>query len=153
MAKVSVIVPTYNRRAVLARALNSVVRQTLSDWELIVVDDGSDDGTEAFFKEWAATQKTTQAIHYLRIQNSGVSQARNRAAQESSAPWLAFLDSDDEWLPDKLERQLQLPGDFPLVHGEEIWIRRGVRVNPMKKHMKSGGRIFARCVELCCISP
>jgi hypothetical protein len=67
--------------------------------------------------------------------------------------WLAFLDSDDEWLPKKLELQLQLADRFQLIHGEEIWIRRGVRVNAMKKHAKSGGRIFSRCVDLCCVSP
>ncbi len=153
MAQVSVIIPTYNRKSVLERALDSVVRQTYTEWELMVLDDGSDDGTEEFFEQWRRKQSPALDLRYLRTHNCGVSQARNRAARETSAPWLAFLDSDDEWLPGKLERQMALSAGYSLIHGEEIWIRGGVRVNPMKKHRKGGGRLFARAVELCCISP
>ena len=147
------IVPTFNRRQVLAKALQSVVRQTFTDWELIVVDDGSTDDTEVFFHDWLRAQSLTQRVYYINIANGGVSRARNHGVHASTAPWLAFLDSDDEWLSDKLERQLELTSQFQFIHGEEIWIRKGVRVNPMKKHAKSGGRIFNRCVDVCCVSP
>ena len=158
MSLVSVIIPTFNRRSVLERALNSVLKQTFSDWELIVVDDGSTDETQSFFGEWLKQVESHHPQHHskiciLRTTNGGVSRARNFGVQNSSSPWIAFLDSDDEWLPEKLERQLPLTSSFQLVHGEEIWMRNGVRVNAMKKHAKGGGEIFDRCVELCCISP
>ena len=73
--------------------------------------------------------------------------------RQSQAPWLAFLDSDDEWKPDKLEKQWALTPHFSIIHGEEIWIRHGLRLHPLKKHKKSGGDIFSQAVKLCCISP
>ncbi len=150
MPKFSVIIPTYNRLEVLKRAVESVNNQTYEDYELIVVDDGSDDGTEAYLKELE--------IHHLRAGETprGVSFARNLGVECSSGEWLAFLDSDDEWLPDKLERQLTFIEKNPLtriVHGEERWIRNGVRVNPMKKHQKFGGDLFEASLNLCLISP
>ena len=94
-------------------------------------------------------------MHYLIGERHGVSSARNAGVAQGKAPWLAFLDSDDEWLPHKLEAQFEelKKSPLPLVHGEEIWVRKGKRVNPKKKHQKSGGYIYNRCVELCLISP
>ena len=86
----------------------------------------------------------------------GVSAARNTGIRASRAEIIGLLDSDDEWSPMKLLKQIQFLHDhpeIPLVHTEEVWIRNGVRVNPMKKHKKSGGRIFDRCTELCLIAP
>lgn len=149
---ISIIVPSFNRASVLARALHSVSAQTYSDWELIWVDDGSTDESEKIFTAWRKSQ--TQPTRHLRlVQNCGVSRARNQGAAQAQGEWLAFLDSDDEWLPKKLAQQLELAPHFPFIHGEEIWIRNGVRVNAGKKHAKGGGRQFARCVQLCCISP
>jgi glycosyltransferase involved in cell wall biosynthesis len=155
MPLISVIIPTHNRRGVLARALDSVTRQTHPEWELIVVDDGSTDDTWGFLQGWLAgqRQRLPQTIRLERTVNGGVSKARNLGVRLARGEWLAFLDSDDEWLPRKLELQAGLTPRFTLIHGEEIWIRRGARVNPMKKHAKSGGRIFSRCVDLCCVSP
>jgi glycosyltransferase involved in cell wall biosynthesis len=118
--------------------------------EIIVVDDGSSDGTGSFLEE-----KYPQ-LRYLSQSNLGVSAARNRGVIESSSKWLAFLDSDDEWLEKKLELQIQRlieNPEYQLIHSEEIWIRNGVRVNQMKKHQKGGGHIFDKCLPLCAISP
>ena len=150
MTAISVIIPSYNRAHTLKRALDSVLRQTRPADEIIVVDDGSTDNTEQLIQ-----QQYPQVI-YVKQTNQGVSAARNRAIETASGEWLALLDSDDEWLPNKLATQLALlehqPG-YRLIHSDEIWIRNGVRVNQMKKHAKSGGWIFENCLPLCAISP
>lgn len=153
MPLISVIIPTYNRLTMLERAVHSVLAQTHADWELLIADDGSSDGTADFLTQLQRTWSRPQRLHCLKQANHGVSHARNRAAEQARGAWLAFLDSDDEWLPDKLARQVPLCADFCWIHGEEIWMRNGRRVNPLVKHAKSGGLIFSRCVELCCVSP
>jgi len=95
---VSVIIPTYNRANLLADSLNSVAAQTFTDYEIIVVDDGSEDGT----REYIAA--TTQDIRYLWQANQGVAEARNHALRVSRSELVAFLDSDDLWKPTFLER-------------------------------------------------
>jgi len=150
MPSISVIIPTYNRIETLPRAIESVMVQTHPANELIIVDDGSTDGTVAWLGEHYPQ------IKLIKQQNSGVSAARNRGIEVASGEWIALLDSDDEWLPKKLEKQLALLAsepEFKLVHGDEIWIRNGVRVNQMKKHSKKGGWIFQDCLPLCAISP
>lgn len=152
MATIDIILPTYNRAHTLMRAVQSVQQQTFSAWQLFIIDDGSTDETRKLVAE---TLNSDPRIHYHRQEQKGVSAARNFGIQMSQAPWVAFLDSDDEWLSDKLSRQLKLLQDSKLLwgHGEEIWVRNGQRVNPMKKHFKAGGDQFARSLELCCISP
>lgn len=146
---ISVIIPVYNRAILLQRALKSVVSQTHPAAEIIVVDDGSDDNcreTCAQFPE----------VRYLYQDNSGVSAARNRGITAAKNPWLAFLDSDDEWLPEKLATQCRAIANQPgmrICHTDEIWIRNGRRVNPMKKHRKYGGYIYQKCLPLCAMSP
>ena len=98
--QVSVVIPTYNRAHILGRAIDSVLQQTHRDLELIIVDDGSSDGTAALVRGIEDPR-----VRYVHQQNRGVSAARNRGIAEARAEWLAFLDSDDEWLPQKLERQ------------------------------------------------
>ena len=149
-AAVSVILPTYNRRELLPRALASVLGQTRPPDEVMVVDDGSTDETERLVR------RDFSEVRYLRQENRGVAAARNHGIQEARGEWLAFLDSDDEWLPGKLEKQMNALAestDLLLCHTNEVWMRRGKRVNPMKKHAKCGGRIFSKCLPLCTISP
>lgn len=148
---ITIILPTFNRAPVLTRALESVLQQDFQDWELLISDDGSTDHTRTVAEEFI--QRTGRGRYLYSPHNTGVSAARNRAVREARGEWLAFIDSDDEWLPNRLSAQMQLAGQYPLIHSEEIWIRNGVRVNAPKIYAKSGGRLFRRCVEICCISP
>lgn len=148
--KISVVIPSFNRAQTLARALQSVLDQSSAVDEIIVVDDGSTDASHAML-----TQDFPQA-RIIRQQQKGVSAARNRGIAAATQEWIALLDSDDYWLPQKIAAlraaHAQAP-DYVLYHSDEIWIRNGKRVNPMRKHRKSGGWIFEHCLPLCAISP
>ncbi|RLA09944.1 MAG: glycosyltransferase family 2 protein [Gammaproteobacteria bacterium] len=149
-AGVSVVIPTFNRRELLLRALASVYAQTLPPQQVIVVDDGSTDGTGL------ALQQAYPQVDYLWQPNRGVSSARNVGIGQADQPWIALLDSDDEWMPGKLERQFQRLRETPEVrvcHCEEIWIRNGRRVNSGKRHVKPEGDVFDDCLPLCAMSP
>ena len=148
--RISAIIPTFNRAHLLPRAVDSILSQTLPPHSVIIVDDGSTDGTEKLIK------KNYPEIKYLKQDNLGVSAARNAGITATSCEWLAFLDSDDEWLPEKLARQIEVLNLAPamkICHSDEIWIRNGKRVNPLKKHSKSGGWMFKKALSICCISP
>lgn len=147
---ISIIIPTFNRSPLLKRALDSVYEQTFLEYEIIVIDDGSTDNTAELI------QTQYPSVNYIYQANKGVSCARNKGLEVAKGDWLAFLDSDDEWLPKKLEKQINLLKKHPtnkVCHTEEIWIRRGVQVNQMKKHQKAGGWIFPQCLPLCAMSP
>ena len=104
--KVSVIIPTYNRAHFLPRAIKSVLNQTFQDFELIIVDDGSTDNTKEVVENF---QKQDSRIKYIWQENSGgPAKPKNTGIKNSKGEFLAFLDSDDEWLPEKLEKQLEL---------------------------------------------
>jgi glycosyltransferase involved in cell wall biosynthesis len=148
---VSIIIPTYNRSAFLPRAIESIRAQTFPEWELLIVDDGSTDDTSAVVASF-----TDRRIAYLRKEHSGVSASRNAGIRVARGPWISFLDSDDYWQPGKLERQINTlvrEPQYRVAFTNEIWIRRGVRVNQRKLHRKYGGWIFHRCIPLCIISP
>ena len=150
MIRISAIVPTHNRAHTLPRALTSIREQTSPIDEIIVIDDGSsDDSADLVAREFPE-------VTLIRQDNRGVSAARNRGILAARHPFIALLDSDDSWLPHKLATLRQAaqtnPG-FALYHSDEIWMRRGVRVNPMQKHAKRGGWIFRHCLPLCAISP
>ena len=151
MAAVSVIIPTFNRAHKIARAVASVLYQTFSDYEILVVDDGSEDATsEALAPFLPHIRSITHSG------NLGVSAARNTGIRASDSPLIAFLDSDDYWLPEKLAAQVSFFSEHPeavACQTEERWIRRGVRVNPMKKHFKPSGEIFEPSLKLCVVSP
>ena len=147
---IAAVIPTFNRASLVSRALDSVMRQTFLPSEIIVVDDGSTDNTENLISEKYRT------VAYLKTENKGVSAARNIGIKATKSEWIAFLDSDDEWLPQKLEKQIAKVSNkhsYKIVHCEEIWIRNGRRVNPKIKHKKYGGYIFEKCLPLCVISP
>ena len=149
MPKISIIIPTYNRRELVREAIASVMAQSYRDFELIVVDDGSEDRTAAIVHEFAG-------VRYVYQPNRGVSAARNHGVALSSGELIAFLDSDDLWQPRKLEHQVLFfvtYPEVPICQTEEIWLRNGVRVNPHNKHRKTGGDLFARSLERCLVSP
>ena len=97
---VSVIIPTFNRAYLLGRAVESVLSQTYNNYEIIVVDDGSDDGTGEIIESF------NKRVRFFRIPHSGVSKARNTGIEKAKGDWISFLDSDDYWLPQKLEKQM-----------------------------------------------
>jgi glycosyltransferase involved in cell wall biosynthesis len=148
--QISVIIPTFNRAWSLARAIDSVLAQTLAPTEIIVVDDGSTDGTATVLAAYK------DRIKVLTQPNSGVSRARNTGIRYSTGELLALLDSDDEWRPGKLACQAAFFKAHPeamICQTQEIWIRNGVRVNPMRKHRKPSGLIFEPSLHLCLVSP
>ena len=152
MPRVSVVIPTRDRLGLVPEAVASVLDQTMGDLELVVVDDGSSDGTARALRERFRDDRLRVVVQ----EPLGVSAARNRGVRETSGEWVAFLDSDDRWLPRKLERQLaalaRSPG-HPACYTEEIWYRHGRWANPRKVHAKRSGWIFDRCLALCIISP
>jgi glycosyltransferase involved in cell wall biosynthesis len=151
MAVVSVIIPTFNRAQKVVRAISSVLSQAFTDVEIIVVDDGSTDGTKKEVEQF--DDRVTYVAH---SSNLGVSAARNTGIKRSGAPLIAFLDSDDHWFPEKLAVQVCFFNDHPKAvacQTEELWIRNGRRVNPMKKHLKPSGNIFEASLKLCLVSP
>jgi glycosyltransferase involved in cell wall biosynthesis len=147
---VSVIIPTYNRADLVRQALASVQAQTYRDFEIVVVDDGGTDGAFEVLSAW-------QEIRVLRhVCRRGVSAARNTGVAAARGEWLAFLDSDDLWLPDKLARQIFLLQGQPellICQTDETWVRRGVRVNQPLSHRKAAGKIFLPSLRRCMISP
>ena len=149
--KISVVIPTLNRINTLQRALDSVINQTYKPAEIIVVDNGSSDGTLKFLRE------QYPKITILTEKKIGVSSARNKGIKQSINQWIALLDSDDAWHPRKLEIQTSMLDsalkEYNLVHTDEVWFRNNKHINQMKKHKKQGGYIFERCLSLCCISP
>lgn len=100
---VSIIMPSYNTAKYIAESINSVLAQTYSNWELLIVDDCSTDNTDEIVKPFLANER----IKYFKNEkNSGAAVSRNKALREAKGKWIAFLDSDDLWLPEKIERQI-----------------------------------------------
>ena len=104
MLKVSVIIPTYNQSTLLSEAIKSVLSQTFTDYELIIIDDESTDNTKEIVADY---QKDTDKIRYVFQKNGGPSAARNTGIKKSNGEYIAFLDHDDLWLPDKLMKQVK----------------------------------------------
>ncbi|NQT79859.1 MAG: glycosyltransferase [Candidatus Aminicenantes bacterium] len=152
---VSIIIPTYNRASFLKEAIQSVlvqdcfVRDESVSFELLVVDDGSTDNTREVVSSFGSK------VQYFFQDHKGVSAARNLGLDLVQGDYLAFLDSDDLWKKEKLGTQISYMKAFPntkVCYTEEIWIRRGVFVNPKKKHKKYSGWIFDKVLPLCLLS-
>ena len=151
MTCVSIIIPTFNRASQVARAISSVLAQTISDYEVIVVDDGSTDRTSLALTSFGSHIRVITHFEQL-----GVSAARNTGVKSTTSPFVAFLDSDDYWLPEKLAVQLSFFLEHPKAvacQTQEKWIRNGLPVNPKKKHLKPSGDIFSQSLKLCLVSP
>lgn len=146
---VSVIIPTYNRRTMVREAVASVLAQRDANFELIVVDDGSTDGTSEMLSR-------LNRVTVERTERRGPAAARNHGVSLAGTPLIAFLDSDDLWEPDKLHRQLAFMREHPdcaISQTTELWIRDGHQVNPGLRHLKSAGDIFVDSLRTCLISP
>ena len=133
----------------LLEAIDSVLAQSATAFELIVIDDGSTDGTAEHLARLGET------IRIERIEHRGPAAARNRGVELAHAPLIAFLDSDDLWAPSKLEHQLAFMRANPgcaICQTNEIWIRKGRRVNPGMRHLKRAGDIFIDSLRTCLIS-
>ena len=146
---ISIIIPTYNRVKSLKKAIDSVLAQSYQGFELIVVDDGSDDNTAELVKKYNSD------IVYVRQENMGPAAARNRGIKMARYNLLAFLDSDDWFAENKLEIQLEALHQNPsynISHTNEIWYRNGQILNQKLKHKKNSGDIFRQSLELCAVS-
>jgi len=147
---VSVIIPSHNRGWILKEAVDSVLSQEFYDFELTVVDDGSEDNSSDILSSYS------NRIKIIKQKKKGVSAARNKGIASSSGKYIAFLDSDDFWLPGKLSAQLAFfennSGAF-ICQTEEIWLKNEKRVNPGKRHKKISGFFFEKSLELCMVSP
>jgi glycosyltransferase involved in cell wall biosynthesis len=131
-------------------AVESVLKQSKKNFELIVVDDGSNDRSIEELKRYGSL------VTVLSQPQQGVAAARNLGVRWSSGKYLAFLDSDDLWFPRKLEIQMAFMERNPRVQicqSEEIWVRNGIRVNPKRRHHKPSGDIFRASLDLCLVSP
>ncbi len=144
---ISVIIPTYNRAYILHKAIESVLAQTFKNWELIVVDDGSTDETPYLV--------TKYPLIYVRKPNRGVSHTRNVGILKAKGDFIAFLDSDDCFVPEKLEKQIKFFEKNPhykIVQTDEIWYKGHRKINPKKIHQKAEGWFFDRAIKLCVVS-
>ncbi|MCB0320267.1 MAG: glycosyltransferase [Bdellovibrionales bacterium] len=148
---VSVVIPVRNRPELLLRAIRSVINQQDVKFELIVVDDGSDISLGE-----AEELVTSENQQWVRQEAKGVASARNKGIRLARGDWIAFLDSDDYWLPPKLARQMKFHAEHPefrISQTEEIWIRHGRRVNKRLIHAMPQGEAFHQSIQRCCISP
>ncbi len=174
---VSVIIPSYNRFSLLSEAAGSVLSQTFRDFELIIVDDGSDDSSvdipirglpvtdkgliiaaqQGGFSDIDIRLEFPESFNCIRLNHTGMPGAvRNRGAEASRGKYLAFLDSDDLWLPRKLELQTALMLDTPscrISHTRELWLRNGTVVSQASQKHKRSGDLFFDSLVKCVIGP
>jgi len=147
--QITAIIPSYNRYTLLKRAIESILAQTQSVDEIIVVDDGSTDQTQQI-------QTDFPNISYFYQKNRGVSSARNLGIHHAKNEWIAFLDSDDEWLPQKIKKQSMLHQTKDKVlmsYTAENWIRDAKQVKIPKKYRKIGEDAFVENLSYCNIAP
>jgi len=147
--KITVIIPTYNRATFVVRALDSVLHQTVKVDEIIIVDDGSTDSTKEVLKD-------NTHIKYIFQKNKGVSSARNKGIQEAKNEWIAFLDSDDVWHKEKIEKQIKFHQENTntlISHTDELWVRNEKIIKQKHHQLKPSGFCFLDNVSSCKIGP
>jgi len=145
---ISIVIPTYNRQDRLKEAIDSVLAQTYPHFELIVVDDGSEDNTSELVANYNAD------IVYIGQENKGPAAARNRGIQAARYNIVAFLDSDDRFAADKLQVQIaamQGKQSYLLSHTQETWYRHGRILNQKDRHKKNSGNIFRQSLQFCAV--
>jgi len=159
MATVDIIIPAYNAARYLRAAIDSVISQTYDDWRIILVNDGSTDDTAEIAREYQF--RLGERMLIITQPNAGMSAARNTAIRNSSAEFLAFLDSDDVWLPCRLSESLkafQSHPDVGLAYGLITWIDEAGNVlntfkgNPHDAEGRIAPAIYMRKVELPCVT-
>ncbi|MCD8553984.1 glycosyltransferase family A protein [Seleniivibrio sp.] len=145
----SVVIPVYNRTDTLRTAIESVLCQTFKDYEIIVVDDGSDLSVAHCLRPYMGL------INYIRHdRNQGVSAARNTGIRAAKGDYIAFLDSDDVWLPTKLQKQNDIfDKGWLFCFTDEFWYKTDRFVNQTDKHAKYGGQVFSKLLDMCRMSP
>lgn len=149
MIKVSAVIPVYNRTDTLKDAVESVLFQDYSNIEIIVVDDGSETDLSVILKPYL------HFINFIKLdRNYGVSRARNEGIKAANGEFIAFLDSDDVWLPFKISHQLELmqKEGTKVCHTHEFWFKTDRFINQSKKHTRYGGEIFPHILDICRIS-
>ena len=139
---VSIIMPSYNTTSFIAESIQSVLAQSYKDWELIIVDDCSSDNTDQVVKPYLSDERIK---YYKNEKNSGAAVSRNRAIREAKGKWIAFLDSDDLWMPEKLQKQVSFMEKngyyFSYTNYAEIDTegkRNGITVTGPKRITKTG---------------
>ena len=146
--KISAIIPSFNREEHLPIAINSIKNQTYHINEIIIIDDGSTDSTQEILKK-------INNIKVIRTENFGVSHARNIGIKASKNDWIAFLDSDDIWMQNKIEKQVNFHKENQNIlfsHTGERWIRDGNRVKYPKSLKKPQGECFLQNISTCKIA-
>jgi len=151
---VSIIIPVYNRKELVKEAIASISRQTYTDYEVIVADDGSDDGLEECVPPF---RRQVRRLKYVSLSHCGFPGAvRNTGIEEAEGEYIAFLDSDDLWYPDKLKLQIPLLEAQPhisLVHAREVWVRNGCVVSQKGQKHRRTGDVFTDSLKKCIIGP
>ena len=153
------VITTCRRPTFLATALGSVLAQSRPAEKIIIVDDsGDEENREKNRRIVDAMVTTSPSVRLLQTdakRSRGISCARNLGIKETHTEWLAFLDDDDIWDEKKIATQLKEThaSASRLCHTNEIWLRKHVRINPHKHHLKTGGHIYLRCLALCLVSP
>jgi glycosyltransferase involved in cell wall biosynthesis len=152
----SVIIPTYNREKFLKIAIRSVLEQSFDNYELIIIDDGSSDGTKEMFEgRKTRDEGRGKKIKYIYRGNKGPAAARNQGLKEAKGEFICFLDSDDRFRQDKLKITYEYIKKYPqyqIFHTEEIWYRRGKLLPQKIYHKKPSGFVFENAVKLCSVS-
>lgn len=149
---ISIIIPLFNKEKLIAKTLQSVFDQTFADYEIIMVNDGSTDGSESVVRSFKDSR-----IRLINQPNAGVSAARNRGIAEAKGEYVAFLDADDTWLPDYLEKQVKLARKYPqcdVVARSYLYCRKGKIVSPRITHIELEGKngILSNYFEVACHS-